>query len=228
MLGDSIRRRRGEAGTPRERPAPPDPRQHEGEGPQRWGRLAAAALLTAGLLFGAGYLFASRVLYPPIEASGVSSPVPDLTGAADGEARGLIQAAGLTVGDVSRLPHPDQPPGTVLAQAPLAGQGARPWARVDYAVSAGAPQVRVPDLVGFPAGTAADVLERAGMGVKVREVSDPAPQGRVLEVAPPPGTGGALPLTVTLTVSAGPPAGTLELPDSLPARVPPAIIPPLR
>ena len=242
MLGDSIRRRRGapragrdaagreavEARTEAEERTARKARPERARPPFPWGPFALVTLLTAALLFAGGYLFASFVLYPPVEASGASVTVPDLTGLSDGEARGRLQQAGFTPGNVTPLPHPDAAAGIVLAQAPLAGQGARPDARVDYAVSAGAPRARVPDLVGFPAGTARDVLERAGLRVEVREVADPTPPGRVVEVSPPPGTEGELPITVTLTVSAGPPPDTVAAPDTAAGPPPPVIVPPLR
>lgn len=223
MLGDSIRRRRG-----RERETAPRRPDHDRPvGAIPWGRLTLIGLAVTAVLFLAGYLFATQVLYPPVKAGGGSVPVPDVTGIPYLEARAAVDAAGLTAGERTELPHPDVAAGTVLAQAPLPGQRLQPGAAVRFAVSSGPPKLRVPDLVGFPSGTARHVLERVGVEVVVEERADDAPAGRVLAMDPGPGSERPLPSRITLYVSAGaPPADSLAVPDTIGTAVPPPVIPP--
>lgn len=229
MLGDSIRRRRGRRPPGSAQDAWEEQRREQGtsggdDGPGWPRRLALGAALLV-VFFGIGWLVATRVLYPPIDAGGDHVAAPDVSGLPVDEARIRLESAGLRLGEMVDLPHPEAPAGRVVAQTPLAGQGLRPGASVDVGVSAGAPRLRIPDLVGFPGETARRVLEAAGAEVTARQSEDPAPQGRVLAIDPEPGTEHELPLAVTLVVSTGPPPDSLGL-DSLGVRVPVPVIPP--
>jgi eukaryotic-like serine/threonine-protein kinase len=202
MLGESIRRRRGigRRRVPRRRDAKP-PRG----GGLRWGVWLPASLAVIALSFGLGYLIAVRVLFPPPPPGVAGVRVPELVGLSDTEARRELAAAGLAVADVMELPHPDRPAGVVLAQSPLGEQQVPPGTRVALGVSIGQPRAVVPDVIGFTAERAAELLGRRGLQTARRDRLSDAPVGQVLGTEPAAGTELTLPATVTLLVSMGPP-----------------------
>lgn len=206
ILGDSIRRRSGRRGRP---PAAGGADMSPGL------RLAliAAGLAVAGFL--AAYLFATFVIYPPAEALGEAVEVPDLLGLQVDEARERLRNAGLSVAETVPVPDADENEGRIVAQSPLAGQALRPGAGLRLAVSAGPPRLRVPNLLGFEEAGAVAILERAGFHVeRSREIAE-EPAGRVARVQPAPGSELAIPATVLLVISTGPPDEVTE--DTLPA-----------
>lgn len=214
MLGDSIRRRTGRSG-----------RTGRGSPDGAGTRLAAGArlaLITAGLAvagFGAAYLLATFILYPPGEALGAVVEVPDLLGEPIDEAREILRNAGLSVAETTDVPDPTEAEGRVVAQSPLAGQALRPGAGVRLALSAGPARLRVPNLLGFEEATALAILERAGFRVERSEEIADEPAGRVARIQPAPGSEQEIPATVVLVISTGPPDEVSE--DSLAADAPP-------
>jgi penicillin-binding protein 1A len=62
---------------------------------------------------------------------------------------------------------------------------------------------RIPDVLRFPVQEAIRVLQRFGFTIARREENSPLPPGRVIDVAPDPGTRVATGSTVTITVSRG-------------------------
>ncbi len=90
--------------------------------------------------------------------------VPDLSGANQARAEGVLRAAGLSPGPVAQAPDPGTARGRVLGQHPAPGTEAAPGDRVSLLVSAGAdgPTYVMPDLSGRPAGAAAAALGRRG------------------------------------------------------------------
>jgi len=206
MLGDSIRRRSGRRARPRTG-------REAGVSPG-W-RLA---LVTAGLAvvgFFAAYLFATLVIYPRAEALGEAVEVPDVLGLQVDEARERLRNVGLSVAETVPVPDADENEGRIVAQSPLAGQALRPGAGLRLAVSAGPPRLRVPNLLGFEESAAVAILERAGFHVeRSREIAE-EPAGRVARVQPAPGSELAIPATVLLAISTGPPDEVSE--DTLPA-----------
>jgi hypothetical protein len=227
MLGDSVRRRQ----PARLKAKPRDGREgRDGEAPPRSGRRRWLPLLWAVpaalvLPFVIGYLLAVHVIFPPEAASGPGVPVPELVGRSLVEAQAEMAVAGLGTMDVTELPHPTAPAGTVIAQSPLPGQQLRPGAGARVAVSRGRPRVLVPDVQGFAAERAETMLRRAGFDVARATQEDPLPEGRVVRTDPAAGEERVLPAAVTLVVSAGPPPPPEPLPgDTIPA--PPADWPP--
>jgi serine/threonine-protein kinase len=197
MLGDSVRRRQ-----PKRRD-----RSSKGERSERdWKRLIIA--ITAALFapFAIGYLVAVYVLFPPTEVSGSGTPVPDLVGRTTSEAQRDLVAAGLGEMEITELPHPDVDAGTIIAQSPLPGQQIRPGADVRVALSSGPARVLVPDVLGFSADRAESMLARAGFDVTRSVEESVASEGRVIRTDPEPGQPRTLPASVTIIVSAGPPA----------------------
>lgn len=197
MLGDSVRRRQPKRRAPRP----------TGERSERdWKRLIIALAAALIVPFGIGYLVAVFVLFPPTEVSGSGTPTPDLVGRTTTEAQRDLVAAGLGEMEITELPHPDVDAGTIIAQSPLPGQHIRPGADVRVALSSGPARVLVPDVLGFSADRAESMLTRAGFDVTRSVEESLASEGRVIRTDPQPGQPRTLPASVTIIVSAGPPA----------------------
>jgi beta-lactam-binding protein with PASTA domain len=199
MLGDSMRRRR-------KAPESEGMRKRRTVGSGSGLSLGRWLLLALGILvvsFGVGYLLSSQLLFPRPETAGTGIPVPDLTGEDRTTAETVLREAGLEIGEVTELAHGDAEPGRVLAQTPIAGQQLREGAAVSFAVSAGPAEPRVPPVAGLSAGTAREILERAGFAVEVKQTRSPdVPEGVVDRTDPPAGAPRPLPSTVTMIVSA--------------------------
>jgi eukaryotic-like serine/threonine-protein kinase len=205
MLGDSVRRRN----QPRAKPERLPP-QEDGPGIRwkLWGPILASAAVLPFLI---GYALAVWILFPPPEVAGEGIAVPQLRGRSTGDAQAALASAGLGGLDITRLPHPRLPAGTVIAQSPLPGQQLRAGVGVRVAVSSGVPRVVVPDVVGFQVERARGLLERLGFAVQQVDEEGDTEAGRVTGLEPGPGARLPLPATVQLTVSTGPPA---LLPDT--------------
>ncbi|MGI8792393.1 MAG: Stk1 family PASTA domain-containing Ser/Thr kinase [Acidimicrobiales bacterium] len=96
------------------------------------------------------------------------------------------------------------PEGTVLEQAPGAGESAPKGSTVEITVSTGKPQVEVPDVVGKSADEAANILGRAGFtGKRAEESSTTVDAGKVIRTDPPAKERAPQGSTVTYVVSSG-------------------------
>jgi eukaryotic-like serine/threonine-protein kinase len=198
MLGESVRRRQ-----PKSRKSG---RGRRGPNrPGRWRPLLWLLPVAAVVPFVIGYVLAVYVMFPPTEASGAGVPVPHLTGRTVLDAQTELAMAGLGALEVTELPHPTAAPGVVVAQSPLPGQQLRPGAGVRVAISRGRPRVLVPDVQGFAADRALQMLRSAGFDVVQATQESTLPEGRVLRTDPAAGQERTLPASVTLVVSAGPP-----------------------
>jgi eukaryotic-like serine/threonine-protein kinase len=211
MLGDSLRRRHG--GRPAASADPVTPGPTPPRRPFPWRPLLIALPLVLGVFFLLGYLVATRLLFPPPEATGAGIAVPDLLGRSATEARQALVAAGLGELQPTELPHPSAPSGQVVAQSPLPGQQLRRGEAVRVALSAGRPRALVPDVHGFSADRAEVMLRRSGFATERIPEESAAAAGRVIRTEPAPGEERVLPSSVTLFVSTGPPAA----PDTIPA-----------
>jgi len=207
MMGSTMRRRRGEGGSPSpSRPVAPRP------GGGRWARSVFGALLLFGVGLGGGYLYATNGVFALEEVRPAELlQVPELVGLSVTDASARLQGAGLTLGEVDSIRHPEARIGSVVGQAPFPGQYAFPDAPIDLSVSLG-PEVRpVPDVTRLRGDRALTVLETSGFQVTVDSIDSPVMAGQVLRTNPAPGTRLTLPAQVRMTVSLGPPL--VEVPD---------------
>ncbi len=107
-------------------------------------------------------------------------------------------------------PHPTAAPGIVVAQDPPPGVVLSSGAVVELTTSAGPTQVPVPDVSGFVARQAIQVLHAAGLeGATVDSVpTDPGDTGVVMATRPPAGTprdpGSTIGLVISTTRAATP------------------------
>lgn len=174
-------------------------------------RLVLAGAGIAVLTFLAGYFVAVRILFPPLPVPEDGIIVPAVTGVDYQEAQSQLRGLGLVLGDTLGMPHGSVPPGIIVAQDPLPGQQLRAGSGVRIGVSTGLPRMNVPDVVGFRAERATNLLRRLGFEVDQQVEPDERPAGIVIGTSPVAGTSRTLPSRVLIRVSEGPPA----VPDTL-------------
>ncbi len=202
----SFERRRG-AGLQLPRLALPSPRFLKGP-------VARGALVTVATFF-IGYLLAANWLFPaaedPTDATFID--VPDLSGLEQEEGEGQATELGLAVVVATSIHHPRLLSGTIVAQAPLPGQVARPGDTVHVTLSSG-PEARiVPELGGLAGPEAARLLRALGFEVEVTQRRQPGAGAGVIETEPAAGTRLYVPANVLLVVSEGAPI--VDVPDLL-------------
>lgn len=134
-----------------------------------------------------------------LDVAALTVPVPDLRGLNERDATNLLLAAGLTVGRTSKESSKD-PAGTVLSQAPAAGEPLEAGGPVDLVVSDG--RQPIPDVVGKSEASARAQLADAGFRVEVvtKATGDAASDGLVLQMNPSAGRTANVDSTVVLTV----------------------------
>jgi len=111
--------------------------------------------------------------------------VPKVVGMDFNTANQTLTNLGLTVAQTQK--QSDQPAGQVIAQSLTPGSGAVTGASIILTVSAGPPQVQVPNVsnLGYSYDQAAQILQQAGLqAVKLVDF----PGGQVRQQNPPPGT----------------------------------------
>ncbi len=206
-LGKSLRRRRPGGG----KKSPP-PKKRSGSSGWTGGRhllVGAVTLLIGG---GVGFLYATQVAYPAEDARvGDLVEVPEVRGGPELEAHTLLGERGLEVGRVDSILHPSIPAGEVVGQTPFPGQFALPGGAVELTVSLGPERRPVPDVTRLRADRALTVLQTTGFEVEVDSIDSDEPARRVVGTDPSAGTTTALPASILMQVSLGPPL--VEMPD---------------
>ena len=208
-LGSSIRRRRRggrKDGEPRRELAP-------GLAALVSPRVLAASAGVAVIGLGAGFFFATQVLFPAPDVLTGFVEVPDVRGNSVDGVRELLDGAGLDLGTVERYHHPLADSGSVVGQAPLPGQLILPGQPVRVALSVGPDRRPIPTVSRLAGVQAADVLRASGFTVLVDSAESELPRGSVVEVEPAEGTSLSLPAEIRLTLSLGPPL--VEMPTLL-------------
>jgi serine/threonine-protein kinase len=119
-------------------------------------------IVGVAVMAGGGYLVAALWLFPaPLLPN--ERQVPRLLGMAESDARLDLVRLGFEAVAEGREAHPTSPAGTVIWQDPPPGVAAPRGARVALTVSAGAPQVLVPDVRGYDAALAQRLLTAGGL-----------------------------------------------------------------
>lgn len=219
-LGSSIGRRRPARGGRRKRRSTGNKRRSRGGKRRRGsrGRRPARAFtrvlrgtVLLAVLFGLGYVAATRVVFPVPAPPPDLLGVPDLTGLDLEDAARRAEAAGLAPGAVDSMYHPSAATGSVLGQSPLPGQLALPGAAIEFAISLGPEHRAVPDVIGQHQQRARILLGANGFSVAVDSVEHEEPAGEVIGMAPEAGTAVTLPFEVQLAISLGPPVVEMPL-----------------
>ena len=160
-------------------------------------------ILTGLAGFLVGYIFIALLFFPFGQSPIVT--VPDLRGRTEAQARRALGDVGLTLEKGGALAHPRIRSGRVLAQVPLPGQEASRGTGVRIILSSGAERRAIPAIAGLGKDDAVALLRQMGFSVRLRQVFNSAPEGKVLGMDPKAGTQVPMPGVVTLTLSAGPP-----------------------
>ncbi|SPT54384.1 Serine/threonine-protein kinase pknB [Actinomyces bovis] len=110
--------------------------------------------------------------------------VPDVKGKSQSEARSLLQAAGLVVGDVTTEDAAGFDAGEVIRTTPVAGTSVKRGATISLVVASG--KVTVPTVVGLKLSEAEEALRAAGLSYKIvtEKTTDPAQVDTVKSVDP--------------------------------------------
>jgi len=132
-------------------------------------------------------------------------PVPqDLGGRSLEEVTGMLEAARLEVGELTRVPDENSPVDTVLGIAEGTAAELAPGSGVPLVVSDGPPPRTVPELEAVPEGEAVAQLEAMGLVVAInRGYSEFVSEGKVVATTPAQGSQVPKGGTVTLLVSLG-------------------------
>ena len=171
-----------------------EPAERKRRGPLALLIVLLLALIAAALVFG-----------PRLFESGPQMvSVPTLTGLTRAEAEARIANAGLEVGTVSAAASQDVPSGQVVSQDPPDTEDLARGAEVDFVISNGKPQVRLPDVVGQGKNAAAAQLKAAGLRPVLMPRDTDDPRDQVITMQPSAGTSVDAGSKVTLFWSDGP------------------------
>jgi len=160
------------------------------------------------------WFLAANLLGGDDKQTSVKIAVPPVVGERQKAAEDLLVAAGLKVGDVTKVPAADatQVPGTVSAQDPAAGTEVDEGTAVNLTVIAQPDAVVVPPLEGLSPDQATALLTNAGLVPAFQEEpSDTVPAGSITRTDPASGTEVEPGSTVTVFVSTG--KGTVAVPE---------------
>jgi len=137
-----------------------------------------------------------------VSSGAKESAVPTLVGLSLDEARNALIDAGLQLGDVKRVPSPENR-NTVVKADPREGTTVPVDSRVNLEVASG--ENDVPNVKGKTAEEARSILQQAGFEVEERErESADAPPGTVVDQTPNAGRNARLESTVRIFVATAP------------------------
>jgi serine/threonine-protein kinase len=140
------------------------------------------------IAFSLGYIVVDRIVMPRLVGFGKELDVPDVTGMSLGEAKAIMEEAGLRY-NVSEQRYDDVVPvGFVISQDPMPGQKIKEEGLVSVITSLGQEKVIIPLLLDLNLMQAKSLLERLGLRVGAIDTSysDSIRGGRVVATRPPP------------------------------------------
>src|SRR4051812_9705313 len=188
--------------------------EDDAAGKRRRNRIIAAVI--AGVLILAGVLAVALLAdsgedQPAAEPTAAQVSVPNVAGQGQETATQNLQAAGLTVGEVSRQVTSDESQiGTVLGTDPTSGTQVDPGSAVALTVGVGPDTIEVPAVIGLDVDRAQNTLENAGFkSMETEEADSLVPADQVVDVNPKEGRSVDPSTRVTLQVS----DGDAEVPD---------------
>src|ERR671916_202829 len=175
---------------------------------RRRNRIIAAVI--AGLLLVGGVIAVALLVNsagdePVATPTAAQVSVPNIAGQDQATATQNLEAAGLTVGDVTQQVTQDESQeGTVLGTDPSSGTQVAEGTAVDLVVGVGPDTVEVPAVVGLDVDRAETTLGNAGFtDVQTEEIDSLSPADQVVDVSPGEGESVDPGTTVTLQVSDG-------------------------
>jgi serine/threonine-protein kinase len=117
--------------------------------------------------------------------------VPSLSLKSESEASGILEDAGLTLGDVTERETTKRPPGTIVGQDPAAGTTVPKGSSVSIIVAKepAVQTISMPDVIGNQADAARQKLRNNGFADPIAQGADSdQPEGTVVGQDPQPGT----------------------------------------
>lgn len=165
------------------------------------------ALVLLGVLVGLSAVWATWnfVIAP-------AADVPELVGLTEAAAARSAEEAGFVLSVVDERHDLEVPAGRVLGQQPSPGAESRVGSEVTVTMSLGPRPVEVPNVVGFAAAQAIELLEDDRLVVDVEQVhDDEVAEGMVIRQQPAAGSDAVEGNEVTITVSLG--IEQVEVPD---------------
>ncbi|MEM6818361.1 MAG: PASTA domain-containing protein [Pseudomonadota bacterium] len=141
-----------------------------------------------------------------VSAGPNNTPVPNVAGLSEADARDAILMAGLTIGNVTGEASDVVPVGNVIRTDPLVGTEITAGAPVDIIVSLGPANVAVPDVTNLTSAAAGQALIDAGLivGDVTFEVSVDVPAGSIISQDPAAATLVPAGAAINLVESLGP------------------------
>lgn len=141
-----------------------------------------------------------------ISAGPSNTPVPNVAGLSEADARAAIIAAGLTVGDIIGEASDVVPSGDVIRTDPQVDTPLTAGAPVNIVVSLGPANIAVPDVTNLASADAIAALNAVGLvvGNTTEQQSVDVPAGGVISQDPQPGTLVPAGAAIDLVISLGP------------------------
>jgi serine/threonine-protein kinase len=188
-------------------PPPPTDRtaEHRAAEPEDHRRRNGPLVLLALLLLA---LIALAIFLGPKLLKGAADTVdvPNLSGMTQQQAETALSDKGLSVGEVTQVTSRDVPKGQVVSQDPSAGTAVDPdkEGSVNLQVSAGKPNVQIPDLIGDNKDAAAQSLRQLNLTPVLKERKSDETAGNVIALKPGVGEEVAEGTKVTVFYASGP------------------------
>jgi eukaryotic-like serine/threonine-protein kinase len=168
---------------------PPPPRR------DIWGWLVAALMAAAAIAFLVLWLNER-------ESAAETSEAPNLVGLSQQEAQNRALSSGFELGIVRRAS--ESRAGSVLEQAPRAGEQLEDGGRMMAVVSSGRREVSVPELVGLSRPAAQRLADQAQLTLVQKAVASEKQAGTIVAQAPRAGEQVVVGSSVNVNVSRGP------------------------
>jgi eukaryotic-like serine/threonine-protein kinase len=159
-------------------------------------------LLGLGVL---ALLIAAAIVAPMLFSSSPEErSVPNLLNMTRAQAEAALEERDLTLGDVDRQASADVPQGRIISQTPEPGDFLEVGSAVDILISSGAPEVVVPDVLGWDKQDARAELEGRQLRVRLVRRNSDEPVDTVINTDPRPAATVAVDTVVTVFWSDGP------------------------
>jgi len=161
------------------------------------------------------FVVCNDFLLPWYVEHGTTIEVPDLVGLTFDQAVSSLDSVGLEARKGDVRPDKQHPEGTVIVQNPVFGHEVKKGRRVYLTLSGGEELVDIPSVRGRTLRDATFLLERTGLriGEILHEPSDEYPENTIVAQGREPGTKGRKGSLIDVTVSLGPLALSVVVPE---------------
>ena len=166
-------------------------------------------------LFFVLFVVCNDFILPWYVEHGSTVDVPEVVGLTLEDATRMLDSLGLEGREGDVRPDREHPAGIVVIQNPVAGHAVKKGRRVYLTISGGEETVSVPSVRGRTLRDATFLLERTGLrlGDVVHEPSEEYPANTIIDQGYAPGAKARKDARVDVTVSLGPVALSIPVPD---------------